>query len=304
MPSRLRRALVLSVVLVVALPLVPSARAESVNGLIVFSRQDGPEEDLDIFTMRPDGSEVTRLTDDPADDRYPRWSPDGTRIVFESFRSGGVDVYVMNADGSEETRLTFGSGLDVRPDWAPSGQQIVFMIIDQGPPGIWLMRADGSDQRQLTDGGGAGDGDPHFSPDGRWIAFDSLRSGAFAVWKMRRDGTRLQQLTPDAMEAGDPAWSPDGKAIAFVNNFCSTCAESSLFLMRPDGTSVHQLTFDLQNNLDPGWSPNGKRIVFQYQADGPREIYVVNRDGTGVTNVTQSPGLSESFPDWQRSPAA
>lgn len=119
---------------------------------------------------------------------------------------------------------------------------------------------------------------------------------------MRRDGFEMQQLTPDALEAGDPAWSPNGAAIAFVDNFCFTCADfSSLYLMRSDGTMIHRIT-DLENNLNPSWSPDGRRIIFQYNAAipfPPGEIYVVNRDGSSATNLTQTPDLAEYTPDWQ-----
>ena len=76
--------------------------------------------------MNADGSEVTRLTNSPAFDQMPAWSPDGTKIAFMSSRDGNPEIYVMNADGSGQTRLTNNPGMDARPSWSRNGDFIVF----------------------------------------------------------------------------------------------------------------------------------------------------------------------------------
>ncbi|MGB9723151.1 MAG: TolB family protein, partial [Chloroflexia bacterium] len=72
-----------------------------------------------IYVMNADGSGVTRLTNHPAGDKHPAWSPDGKKIAFQSERSGGTDIYVMNADGSGVTRLTNHPAYDGEPSWSP-----------------------------------------------------------------------------------------------------------------------------------------------------------------------------------------
>jgi dipeptidyl aminopeptidase/acylaminoacyl peptidase len=69
--------------------------------------------------MRPDGSDVHRLTDSPGLDEGPVWSPDGTKIAFSSARDGQQEIYVMNADGSDQRRLTNNPARDESPDWQP-----------------------------------------------------------------------------------------------------------------------------------------------------------------------------------------
>ena len=87
------------------------------------SNRDGNDE---IYVMNSDGTNMTNLTNNPADDEFPSWSPDGTKVAFES----GYDIYVMNADGSDWTRLINWSpdnpawGQD--PSWSPDGTKIVF----------------------------------------------------------------------------------------------------------------------------------------------------------------------------------
>jgi TolB protein len=130
------------------------------------------EDPLDLFTVHPDGSGLTRLTDDVADERGATWSPDGTLIAFT--RGGGADaddsawgedVYVMDADGSNVRRLTDWIGFDGTPVWAPDGAWIAFTsdrdateqqqesnrsgeAVFEGLA-LYAMRADGSDPRSL-----------------------------------------------------------------------------------------------------------------------------------------------------------
>jgi Tol biopolymer transport system component len=76
-------------------------------------------QEKDIYAMRPDGSDVRRLTDSPGLDEGPVWSPDGTKIAFSSARDGQQEIYVMNADGSDQRRLTSNPSRDESPDWQP-----------------------------------------------------------------------------------------------------------------------------------------------------------------------------------------
>jgi hypothetical protein len=127
----------------------PAAAVEHVlNGKIAFvSDRDGNDE---IYVMNPDGSGQTRLTDNPADDGAPAWSPDGTKIAFTSNRdAGNFEIYMMNADGSSQTNLTNDPGFDDEPAWSPDGTKIVFAST-RGTTDIWVMNADGTGQTNLN----------------------------------------------------------------------------------------------------------------------------------------------------------
>ena len=142
--------------------------------LMIVSGRDG---DLELYATPLDGSPVTKLTDNTADDNAGTgWSPDGTRIVFNSNRGGnGQDVFVMNADGSDVTQLTPNDGFDdVGPVWSPDATRIAFESNRAGDAQIFVMNADGSGVTQLTFDAGVINGAPH------WVRQVSFSNDAFA----------------------------------------------------------------------------------------------------------------------------
>lgn len=92
--------------------------------------------------MNANGTDQTRLTSDPGKDGFPVWSPDGSRIAFQSDRDGNFEVYVMDADGSNVVRLTDDPAGDGFPDWSPDGSQIAFASNRDGNFEIYVMDAE------------------------------------------------------------------------------------------------------------------------------------------------------------------
>jgi TolB protein len=112
-----------------------------------------PSGDEEIYVARADGSDVVALTDDDALDSAPAWSPDGTRIAWESTRDGADrEIYVMDADGTGVRQLTDNALHDEGPAWSPDGRLITFTRSDteDAPGDVWVMNADGTDARPLT----------------------------------------------------------------------------------------------------------------------------------------------------------
>ncbi len=115
-----------------------------------------------VWLMNADGSNHTNLTNNPAGDDQPAWSPDGTKIAFYSASGRNTDIWVMNADGTDQTKITNNGGM---PAWSPDGR-ITFI----GEVGIWIMNAEGSDKKILMP---VGAGSLAWSPDGSRIAIVS-----------------------------------------------------------------------------------------------------------------------------------
>src|SRR3954447_26269071 len=129
----------------------------SANGKIVFtSDRDGsvfsPDGDgnEEIYVMDADGANQTRLTTDPAYDYGPYWSPDGSRIAFQSLRDGQSEIYVMDADGSHQRRLTNDPGVDTGAAWSPDGARIAFVFNDTATTEIYTLDPDTMDPANTT----------------------------------------------------------------------------------------------------------------------------------------------------------
>ena len=173
--------------------------------------------------MNADGSSQTRLTDNPAIDTYPRWSPDG-RIIFNSTRDRQGEIYVMDSDGSRVTRLTtLGAG---HPTCSPDGKQIAFIGSGLEKTNgslrlqIFVANADGSNVRMLTSSP-THVAEPCWSPDGAKIAFLKVvdKIGARVnIFQMDSDGGNLRRLTAGPAADQRPSLSPDGSKLAFQSN--------------------------------------------------------------------------------------
>jgi uncharacterized protein (DUF885 family)/Tol biopolymer transport system component/streptogramin lyase len=167
-----------------------------------------------IWLINADGSEPTLLTEIGGANTSPDWSPDGSKITFDSTRDGNQEIYVINADGSEPVNLTQNPANDNSPAWSPDGTKIAFVSDRDGDQEIYVMKADGTGQTRLTERFGFDKG-PSWSPDGQYIAFYSRHEqNNTDVYRMRADGSEQIRLTGDADFDGFPAWRPSPLAVA------------------------------------------------------------------------------------------
>ncbi len=146
--------------------------------------------------MNADGSNQTRLTNNVFQDSLPSWSPDGTKIAFNTNRDNDFEIYVMNADGSNQTRLTNSPAEDAHPMWSPDGSKIVFHSRRTGNLDIFVMNADGSGVRQVTNTP-TFEFFPVWSPDGTKISYtgNTLAPDNFDIYVMNVDGSGITRVT-------------------------------------------------------------------------------------------------------------
>jgi TolB protein len=235
---------------------------------IAFVGQQGRNKEL--YVMDADGFGVHTLTADHSLALSPAWSPEGSLLLFTSYRSGlGAQIYVTPSAGGKIYLISGRSGLNTSASYSPDGKEIVCSLSQDGNSEIYLLDARGQNPRRLTDSRGI-DTSPAWSPTGREIAFTSDRSGTPQVYVMDHEGGNVRRLTYDINYTDSPAWSPKGDRIALVSR---TGGGFDIWLVNADG-SQPRLIVTGGNNENPRWSSDGRQILFSSDRQGPRGLFV------------------------------
>ncbi|MGH2671553.1 MAG: TolB family protein [Actinomycetota bacterium] len=243
--------------------------------------------DTDIYRIRMDGTELTRLGARPERDIAYSISPDG-RIAFhrvdgDSPQTSSADVYTMAFDGSDVRRLTDDPAIDGFPSWSPDGTQIAFASERAGKQEIYVMNADGTEQMRLLHiDDDLDESHPTWSPDGEQIAFVRAiipPGTAGGLWVMDSDGSNPHLLLGAPLVVF-PRWSPDGTRIAFQHEIGGEVRVGVLEVATGEVT-------DLGPGWFPSWSPDSSRLAYSGPEDGifivalaqPTERLLVHRTG-------------------------
>jgi TolB protein len=152
--------------------------------------------------MSASGGGVIRVTNDPANDDSPSWSPSGGYIAFASTRDGGdYDIFTINEDGSELSQLTFNDAKDTAPAWSPNGGRIAFVSTRDGGEDIYVMDTLGGNVVRLTSLGNAQA--PTWSPDGGLILF----AAGGDLYVVSAGGGAATPFYAGPVFDADPAWA-------------------------------------------------------------------------------------------------
>ncbi len=258
----------------------------------------------DIYLMNPDGTEWVNLTNHPASDIRPAWSPTGEQILFASDRDRfprSWDLYLMDADGSNVRRV-FGKSKDRSGGkWSPDGKWITYTSLEKGEWHVYIASMDTKKEERVAFGG-SGD----WSPDGTKLAI-------IVGWPRRmrivmhnlQTGKQKFVFPPEARPSwmgGGIAWSPINNKLAFswlhrvpLKDFVET---ETVYTINPDGTDLQQIVAEEgRAAISPTWSPHGDVLLYEKLSAGAKsKIFKVDVAGGQPVQLTE-PGF-HLLGDW------
>jgi TolB protein len=238
----------------------------------------------------------------PAPARYfnPRFSADGTRVIFESTRDGKYTIYSINADGTGLRKLTDSRQDDAQPQWSTDGALITFTRAVGNVHKVFVMDADGRNARQISTGP-RNDAAPAFSPDGKHVAWaatsakpeDWREIGVAAV-----DGSGERLITSGPGNDTAPVWISNTRLV-FVTEFppktdwmamtpedhMKRRASEELMAVNMDGSGLTALTKNTSADHSPSFASATGRILFRTERSGADEFWSIAPDGSDPRRV-------------------
>ena len=182
------------------------------NTIVFADFAEEGTENSEIYTIGIDGSNLTKLTDNPAKDYFPKYSPDGKTIVFSSERDGNIQLYTMDSNGENVKRLMKNEYIDNIGSFSPDGLNIIFNSNRGGNSDIYSINPDGSGEPKNLTNNSAGNYDACYSPDGNMIVYRSNKglsdSMSYDIFIMSAGGSDQLNITPELSDTDEfnPSW--------------------------------------------------------------------------------------------------
>ena len=260
------------------------------DGHIVFDARS-PRQNLRELTTKGGDTHSRWLSRGNSTDRQPAWSPDGTRVMFSSNRTGTMALWMMSLEDGRVTRLTRTSATDWDPAWA-TNSTILWSSNRSGHFECWIAQADGSLARQLTRDGVNAE-NPSATPDGRWVVYASGNPEHPGIWKVREDGSEAVRIAAGSLTL--PRVSPDGRFVVYRHRPYGGVVRLGVASLA-DGVPVNfevRIPVVKPTPIALGrarWMPDGRRLAFVGQnADGATGVFVQDFVAGRDTEATRRP---------------
>jgi len=269
------------------------------NTLVFDSNRTG---NYEVYRLSAAGA-VTQLTNDSTyDSWWPKLSPDGQQLLFYRTPAGTHDtdysktsLWIANSDGSNPHQIVANGAngwvVQGHAEWSPDSSRIVMFAGNAGGGLLFTTDANGGNIKLVTTTAQASDTDPSWSPDGSRITY------AFNgdIWIVAATGGTPTQVSTDSLVDYDPYYSPDGSQIAWLTNISANVW--AIRAASPNGANLHDIINDGNINSKPAWSPDGSLVYFHRHssdnAGGFFELWMINADGTGLTQLNAGTGSNE-----------
>jgi TolB protein len=264
---------------------------------VVLVAESGPKNDRQkrLALMDYDGANLQYLTGGDSIVLAPRFSPDGTRILYTSYATGFPQIYLLDlATMSSRALGELPGTMAFAPRFAPDGRRVVFSLTREGNTDLYELDLQSGERRRLTEAPSI-ETAPSFSPDGAQIVFESDRSGNQQIYVMPASGGEARRISFGAGRYGTPVWSPRGDLIAFTKQ---NAGRFHIGVMRTDGSEERLLTASFLDE-GPTWAPNGRVVMFARQtsgAGGAPALFSVDVSGRNLRPVPIEGAASD--PSW------
>ncbi len=260
---------------------------------IAFSGGQGKVKE--IYVADYDAGKVTQVTKHGSISIKPKFSPDGRKIAYMSYKDRYPWIYIFDRQTGTSKVFSKKPGLNHAPAWTPDGTRLAYVLSKDGNTEIYIKSADGVGETRITNNKG-GDTGPVFSSDGQQIAFVSDREGRPQVFVMNADGSNQHRITYQGGSSYDPAWSPDGRMIACIVEKDGEGLE--LWAMNADGSGARPLTQSVGSSESPTWSPDSRHLMFQSSRSGKPQLYTATIETGTVRMVGNLGHLVAEGPSW------
>ena len=255
--------------------------------IVFVSDRSGAKE---IWVMNWDGTDQRQLTHYGSISTFPSASPDGRLVAFTTYTSGYPAIQMFSLDtGRKLPFYNQRASMNAFVTFTPDSKRIIFSsTAGGGPAQLYMANVDGGGLRRITSSG-AIEVEAKINPKtGADLVDVSGRSGLPQVYHMNLEGADVQRLSAGSGEATNPSWSPDGGHIAFAWTRGFEPGNYNIFVMDVASQQTTQLTANEGRNENPSWAPDAAHIVFASKRGNRSQIWVMNADGTGKHQLTET----------------
>lgn len=278
-----------------ALPSVLEAR-----GSIAFAARENGQSD--IWALNVGSRNPVRMTNSPADERDPSWSPDGTRLAYASHQDGNWEIYVDDLDPSTPpTRMSYDLSFQGAPKWSPDNGWLVYESYQGNNLDVYVVPFDNSQPPQRVTDNAAPDFSPSWSPDGRHIAFVSWRDGNQDIYVFSLDNpvdsASINLTNTPTRQEDYPVWSPDGKYLAYS---AVDAGIEKVFVKPADNPQAEAQV--MARGHAPAWAPDGSSLIFTVDSLEGSQLVAAPFTDNGVSTLVNSVPFQATSPTWSTRP--